>query len=78
MATETISLHAPARRASQTLIPRIDDDPRFVAFAQTNIGKLAMLACATVLFYFRGVRDPVLIIVLAGIFFLPLRQQAAE
>jgi hypothetical protein len=71
MATHTLPLQAPAQGPSQTLIPRIDADPRFVAFAQTTGGKIAMLACAAILFYFRGVRDPVVTIVLAGIFFLP-------
>jgi hypothetical protein len=71
MATHTLPLQAPAPRLAQTLIPRIDTDPRVVAFAQTVAGKIAMLACATAMFYFRGVRDPVVIIVLAGIFFLP-------
>jgi hypothetical protein len=71
MATHTFPLQAPAQRAPQTLIPRIETDPRIVAFAQTAAGKIAMLACAAVLFYFRGVRDPVVIMVLAGIFFLP-------
>ncbi len=71
MATQTLPLNSPAQRVPQTLIPRIDADPRIVAFAQTTGGKLAMLACASVLFYFRGVRDPVVIAILAGIFFLP-------
>jgi len=71
MATHTIPLQAPAQRAPQTLIPRIEADPRIVAFAQTTAGKIAMLACAAVLFYVRGVRDPVVIVVLAGIFLLP-------
>ena len=71
MATHSLSLHAPAQPAPQTLIPRIEADPRVVAFAQTAPGKIAMLACAAVLFYVRGVRDPVVLVVLAGIFFLP-------
>jgi hypothetical protein len=71
MATETLPLRSAAPRTAQTLIPRIDADPRVVAFAQTTAGKLAMLACAAVLFYFRGVRDPLVIPILAGIFFLP-------
>lgn len=71
MATHILPLHSPAERAPQTLIPRIEANPRVVAFAQTAAGKIAMLACAAVLFYFRGVRDPVVIAVLAGIFFLP-------
>jgi hypothetical protein len=71
MATYTLPLQAPAQRKPQTLIPRIETDPRVVAFAQTTAGKIAMLACAAVLFYIRGVRDPVLIVVLAGLFFLP-------
>jgi len=71
MATEALPLSTSAPRVPQTLIPRIDTDPRVVAFAQTNAGKLAMLASAAVLLYFRGVRDPVVIAVLAGIFFLP-------
>jgi hypothetical protein len=71
MATQTLPLNSPAPRAAQTLIPRIDGDPRVVAFAQTTAGKLAMLACAAVLFYFRGVRDPLVMVVMAGIFFLP-------
>jgi hypothetical protein len=72
MATQTLPLNPPTPgRVAQTLIPRIDADPRVVAFAQTTSGKLAMLASAAVLFYFRGVRDPLVIIILAGIFFLP-------
>src|SRR5271170_2502596 len=72
MATQTVPLSSPAPgRVAQTLIPRIDADPRVIAFAQTTAGKLTMLASAAVLFYFRGVRDPLVIIVLAGIFFLP-------
>jgi D-alanyl-lipoteichoic acid acyltransferase DltB (MBOAT superfamily) len=71
MATHTLPLQAPVQGAPQTLIPRIDTTPRVVAFAQTTAGKIAMLACAAVLFYVRGVRDPVVIVVLAGIFFLP-------
>ena len=71
MATHTLPLQAPAQRLPQTLIPRIETDPRIVAFAQTTPGKLAMLACAAAMFYVRGVRDPVVIIVLAAIFFLP-------
>jgi hypothetical protein len=71
MATHTLPLPAPTQGPSQTLIPRVDADPRVVAFAQTTGGKIAMLACAAILFYFRGVRDPVVLIVLAGIFFLP-------
>ncbi len=71
MATQIISLPAPDQRASQALIPKIEADPRIVAFAQTTAGKIAMLACAAVLFYVRGVRDPVFIAVLAGILFLP-------
>jgi hypothetical protein len=72
MATQAFPLNsAPPVRAAQTLIPRIDADPRVVAFAQTTAGKLAMLASAAVLFYFRGVRDPLGIVILAGIFFMP-------
>jgi hypothetical protein len=71
MATRTLPLPAPAQPAPQTLIPRIEVDPRVVAFAQTTAGKIAMLACAAALFYVRGVRDPVVILVLAAIFFLP-------
>jgi hypothetical protein len=71
MATHTLPLQAPLQGAPQTLIPRIEANPRVVAFAQTAAGKIAMLACAAVLFYVRGVRDPVVIVVLAGIFFLP-------
>ncbi len=73
MATGTIlSCKQPAPRAPQTLIPENRRGyPRVVAFAQTNAGKIAMLGCAAVLFYVRGVRDPVVIIVLAAIFFLP-------
>ena len=71
MATHTLLLQEPAQPAPQTLIPRIEADPRVVAFAQTAAGKIAMLACAAALFYVRGVRDPLVIIVLAGIFFLP-------
>jgi hypothetical protein len=71
MATQTLSLHAPAHRAPQTLIPKIEADPRVVAFAQTTAGKIAILASAAVLFYFRGVRDPIVVAVLAGIIFLP-------
>jgi D-alanyl-lipoteichoic acid acyltransferase DltB (MBOAT superfamily) len=71
MATHTLPLQAPVQGAPQTLIPRIGTNPRVVAFAQTTAGKIAMLACAAVLFYVRGVRDPAVIIVLAGIFFLP-------
>jgi hypothetical protein len=71
MATQTLPLNSPAPRIAQTLIPRIDTDPRVVAFAQTTAGKLAMLACAATMFYFRGVRDPLVTLVLAGIFFLP-------
>lgn len=71
MATDALPLSAPAPRVPQTLIPRIDADPRVVAFAQTSAGKLAMLATAAVLFYFRGVRDPLVIVLLAGIFFVP-------
>jgi hypothetical protein len=72
MATQTFPLNSALQgRVAQTLIPRIDADPRVVAFAQTTAGKLAMLASAAVLFYFRGVRDPLVIILLAGIFFLP-------
>jgi hypothetical protein len=71
MATHILPLQAPAQPAPQTLIPRIETDPRVVAFAQTTGGKIAMLASAAVLFYVRGVRDPVVMVVLAGIFFLP-------
>jgi hypothetical protein len=71
MATQTVSLNTTARPLPQKLIPRIETDPRVVAFVQTIAGKFAMLAVAAVLFYFRGVRDPIVIIVLAGIFFLP-------
>lgn len=71
MATQTLPLNTPAPPAAQTIIPRIDANPRVVAFAQTTAGKLAMLASAGVLFYFRGVRDPLMVILLAGIFFLP-------
>jgi hypothetical protein len=72
MATQTLPLNSPAPGSlAQTLIPRIDADPRVVAFAQTAAGKLAILAAAAVLFYFRGVRDPLVIIVLTGILFLP-------
>ncbi len=70
MATQTFSLPAPAPRA-QPLIPKIEADPRIVAFAQTTSGKLAMLACVAPLFFIRGVRDPVFIAILAGILFLP-------
>jgi hypothetical protein len=71
MATQTLPLSSPAPgRVAQTLIPRIDADPRVIAFAQTTAGKLTMLACAVVLFYFRGVRDPLVPIALAGILFL--------
>jgi len=71
MATHALPLRSPAERVPQTLIPRIENDPRVIAFAQTTAGKMAMLATATGLFYIRGVRDPVVIAVLAGIFFLP-------
>ena len=71
MATHALPLQSPPERTPQTLIPRIDADPHVIAFAQTTAGKIAMLATASGLFYVRGVRDPVLILVLAGIFFLP-------
>src|SRR5580658_8981064 len=71
MATHALPLRSPAERTPQTLIPRIETDPRVLAFVQTTAGKIAMLATAAVLFYIRGVRDPVVIAVLAGIFFLP-------
>lgn len=74
MATQTIALGSPPRTLPQTLIPRIDADPRIVAFAQTTGGKIAILASAGGLFYVRGVRDPSALLVLAGIIFMPQRR----
>jgi hypothetical protein len=71
MATQTLPLTAPTKPASATLIPRIETDPRIVAFVQTTAGKFALVAFAAALFYLRGVRDPVAHLLLAGIILLP-------
>ncbi len=69
MSTQAIVLKPPA--APQTLIPRIERDSRIIAFAQTIPGKLAILACAAAIFGLRGVLQPGVIIILAGISLLP-------
>lgn len=69
MSTQALPLQPSIER--QTLVPRIDRDPRIVAFAQTIPGKLAILACAAALFAVRGVLHPGVFIILAGISLLP-------
>lgn len=70
MSSHAIVLPAPPA-GRPALIPRIDCDPRIVAFAQTAQGKVAILAVSAALLAVRGMLHPGFLLVVAGISFLP-------
>ena len=60
----------PVRRKF-TIIPRLDEDPKIVAQAQTTMGKAAVLALAASLLTLLGSRQPVFLAAAALVTFLP-------
>ena len=71
--TLTPPLQASARSGGRkfTIIPRLDEDPKIVAQAQTVKGKLTVLGLAAILLTLTGCRQPVFLVAAALVTFAP-------
>jgi hypothetical protein len=70
LSTPQVAAPTPARRKF-TIIPRLDENPKLVAQAQTLSGKIAVMAMAVCLLGWRSPRPIVFLVAVALVTFLP-------
>src|SRR5271168_1421375 len=75
LTTPRLASPMPARRKF-TIIPRLDENPKLVAQAQTVTGKVAVLALAVCLLAWRSPRPIVFLAAVALVTFLPAYRRA--